>query len=220
MTRLNLVKYRFVRWPEKDFGDDGNRFTCYRAGKKVRVSKLVSNGEVYLSINTAVGNETLPYDVYSKLPHYKDANWKYNGVSLESLTDEDIQKFYEACVAYEKEYEEAEANIKYPTLEELQDKAVKVTAKSLLELSKVESLMAKYCMEAAAKFSPYEWKTIQEYTKNLMDDVKRFDPETFPQQILGKASSFDFIESESYMKESYWFSHLKELFTKYCMTLA
>lgn len=217
MKKIMMTNYGFIRWPEKDFSDDGSRFTCYRAGKKVRVSKLISNGEAYLSIDTAVGNETLPYDVYSTLPHYKEANWKYNGVSLESLTDEDIQKFYEACVAYEKEYEEAEANIKYPTLEELQDKAVKVTAKSMLELSKVESLMAKYYMEAVAKFSPYEWKTVQEYTKNIMADVKRFNPEIFPQQIFGKASSFDFITSDAYLKESYWFSHLKELFTKYCM---
>lgn len=218
MIRINLVKYGFVRWPEEDFSDDGNHFTCYRAGKKVRVSKLVSHGDVYLSIDTTVGNGTLPYDVYSKLPHYKDANWKYNGVSLASLTDEDIQKFYEACVAYEKEYEAAEASIKYPTLEEIKEKAVKITAKSVLELTKVEMLLKNYGLEAITKFSPYEWKTVQEYTKKLMEDVKRFDPSTFPQQIFGKASSFDFIKSESHMKESYWFSHLKELFTKYCMS--
>ena len=107
MQRINLTKYGFVRWPEKDCSDDGNRFTCYRAGKKVRVSKLVSEGCAYLSIESSVGNGTLPYDVYSKLPHYHEATWAYNGVSVACLTDNSLKAFYNACVAYEKEYEEA-----------------------------------------------------------------------------------------------------------------
>jgi hypothetical protein len=217
MKRINLVKYGFVRWPEEDFSDDGNRFTCFRAGKKVRVSKLVSEGCAYLSIESSVGNGTLPYDVYSKLPHYHEATWAYNGVSVACLTDNSLKAFYNACVAYEKEYEEAEASIVYPTLEEIQDHAVKVTAKSLVELTQVEMLLKNYGLEAATKFSPYEWRQVQEYVKNLMADVKRYDPETFPQTIVGKSSSFDFVKPKAHMEESYWFRYLKELFEKYCM---
>jgi hypothetical protein len=217
MKRINLVKYGFVRWPEEDFSDDGNRFTCFRAGKNVRVSKLVADGQVYLSADSSVGNRTLPYDVYSKLPHYQDAGWKWNGVSVDSLTEQDLIDFYDACVAYEQEYEAAEAAIVYPTLEEIQDHAVKVTAKSLVELTQVEVLLKNYGLEAATKFSPYEWRQVQEYVKNLMADVKRYDPENFPQTIVGKSSSFDFVKPNAHMEESYWFIYLKELFEKYCM---
>ena len=154
--------------------------------------------------------------VGSKLPHYPAVH-KLNGVTVSTLTEDDLQELYEACQAYEVEYTNAENSIKYPTLEEIQEKAVKLTAKSLLELSKIESLMSKYALEAAAKFSPYEWKTLQEYTKNLMADVKRHDPEAYPQTILGQQFSFTFVKSDYEMKESYWFTSLRDLFAKYCM---
>ena len=217
MQRINLTKYGFVRWPEKDCSDDGNRFTCYRAGNKVRVSKLVSEGSAYLSIDSQVGNGTLPYDVYSKLPHYHEATWAYNGVSVACLTDNSLKAFYNACVAYEKEYEEAEASIVYPTLEEIQDKAVKLTTKSLLELSKVEMLLSNHGLEAATKFTLLEWKNVQEYIKHLMADVKRFDPETFPQTVVGQQYSFNFVKPEYNAEESYWFIYLRDLFAKYNM---
>ena len=102
MKRINLTKYGFVRWPGEDFSDDGNRFQCYRAGKKVRASKLVSDGQAYLSCSSDVGNYTLPYEVYSKLPHYNAAQWKYNGVSVEDLTEQDLIDWYNACVEFEK----------------------------------------------------------------------------------------------------------------------
>lgn len=109
MKRIMLTKYGFERWPEKDFTDEGNRFTCFRAGKNVRVSKHVYNGDVYLSIDTClgVGDKFLPYAIYSKLPHYRPAAWNYNGISVATLTDDDLRNFYNACIAYEHEYEEA-----------------------------------------------------------------------------------------------------------------
>lgn len=82
MKRVNLVKYGFIRWQERDFTDDSNRFQCYRAGKKVEVSKLVSDGQVYLSAHTDIGNNTLPHSVYCNLPNYNKACWNYNGVSI------------------------------------------------------------------------------------------------------------------------------------------
>lgn len=82
MTRLNLTKYGFIRFPEEDFSDDGNRFTCYRfSDTNSHISKLVSDGQAYLSAHV---NGQLPYEVYSKLPYYQAATWEYNGVSLYS----------------------------------------------------------------------------------------------------------------------------------------
>lgn len=212
MKKIMMTKYGFVRWPEKDFSDDGNRFICYRAGKKVRVSKLVADGQVYLSIDSSVGNGTLPYDAYSKLSHYKEAVWSLNGVSLDPLTDEDIRDFYEACLAYEAEYEATEATFELPTLEHIKAKAAAVTAKTLMEIDTVRQLLGTYAALAALKFSEYEWKTIQTYFRNLYNEKKRYDPDTFPQTILGKAASYDFIHKQGYMKESYWFRHIVDLF--------
>ena len=213
MKKITMTKYGFVRWSEKDFVDDGNKFTCYRAGKNVRVSKHVSDGEVYLSIDSSsAGNGTLPYDAYSKLPHYKEAVWSLNGVQLEPLTDEDIKDFYEACLAYEAEYEAAEATFEFPTLEQLKAKAAAVTAKTLMEIDTVKQLLSAYPIEAAMKFSEYEWRLIQRYIRELHIEKKRFDPDTFPQTVLGKSSSYEFMHRTGYMKESYWFRYIVDLF--------
>ena len=85
MTRINLVKYGFIRDAAEDFSDDGNRFQVYKVGR-VRVTKLVSDGEAY--IDGDINDCRLPYEVYSKLPHYK-AIGRLNGVSLASLTEDE-----------------------------------------------------------------------------------------------------------------------------------
>ena len=78
MTRINLVKYGFVRDAAEDFSDDGSRFQAYRVGR-VQVTKCVSDGEAY--IDGDIDRGALPWDVYSKLPHYS-AIHKLNGVTI------------------------------------------------------------------------------------------------------------------------------------------
>ena len=214
MKRVNLIKFGFVRWPEEDFSDDGNRFQCYRVGKAVRVSKLGAEGEVYLSASEPTGGK-LPYQVYSQLPHYRAANWSLNGVALSPLTDEDLQNFYDACIAYEKEYEEAEANLVYPTLEDLQKKAVELYIATMANVKELEKLFNKYIFDAAVRFSPYEWKNCQEYLKSLIREMESLDPETYPQKIVNTAVSFNFMDRKH--KDSYYFTYVKDLFARYCL---
>lgn len=213
MTRINLVKYGFIRCPEEDFTDDGNRFTCYRfSDTNNHVSKLVSNGQAYLSAHVE-GN--LPYDVYSTLPNYRTATWSFNGISIARLTDEMLQDFFRACVQYEKEYQAAEASIEYPSLDALTEKCHRVVSRRLLELSKVENLLTKHAREAALKFSSYDWARVQDYMKNLEALVKDFNPETRPKAMYGKYTSFNFVKSEDDVKDNYWFTSLVEIFNKY-----
>ncbi len=47
-TTLNFKKYGFIRTPENDFSDDGNRFKAYDY-KGIEFSYLKAYGEVYLS---------------------------------------------------------------------------------------------------------------------------------------------------------------------------
>ena len=213
MTRINLVKYGFTRFPEYDFSDDGNRFTCYRFSESdSHVSKLVSDGEAYLSAHV---EGQLPYDVYSKLPNYNAATWSFNGISLSSLTDEMLQDFFNACVNYEKEYRAAEAAIEYPSLEEIIDKASRITNHRMLELSKIENRLNRNMREAITKFSTYEWKQLHEYFNNLVKATHSFDIATYPQTIVGQAFSFTFVKPTYEMGVSYWFQSLNELFDKY-----
>lgn len=217
MKRITLGKFGFIRCPEKDFTDDRSFFQAYTAGKNVTVSKLVSNGQAYLSANSSLGNATLPYEIYSQLPHYQEATWAYNGVPVETLREEDLQAFYDACVAFEQEYEAAEATVQYPTLEEIRDKAIKITAKRLVEISEIETLMSKHLTEAVVKCSAYEWRSVQEDFKNLIADSTRFNPESFPEEVYKTSNSFYFVKPETHMKDSFWFIRLRDLFNKYDM---
>ena len=211
MTRINLVKYGFVRDAAEDFSDDGNRFTCYRVGR-VRVTKLVADGEAY--IDGDINDGKLPYEVYSKLPHYR-AIGELNGVSLASLTEDDIQKFYEACQAYEVEYTNEENSIAYPSLDEIRDKASRLTNRAMLEVSKIENRLSRNMREVITKFSPYEWKMLKEYFNNLIKATQKYNIATYPQTIVGQQFSFTFVKPDYEMKDSYWFTSIVELFEKY-----
>ena len=211
MTRINLVKYGFVRCPEEDFSDDGSRFQAYKVGR-VRVTKLVADGYAY--IDGDINDGKLPYDVYSKLPHYKELG-RLNGEPTSVITEDDIQRLYEACQAYDIEYTNAESSIVYPTLDEIRDKASRITNARMLELSKIENRLNRNMREAITKLSAYEWKYLYEYFNNLVKATRNFNIATYPQTIVGQAFSFTFVKPEYEMEESYWFERLNELFEKY-----
>ena len=215
MKKVMLAKFGFVRWPEEDFSDDGNYFTCYRAGKAVRVSKLVADGKVYLSIDSSCGKGTVPYEVYIALPNYRKANWDYNGVSIETLTETDLQEFYNACIAYEEEYENAEASLVYPTLDELQKKANQLYMHKKAEITHLKDLFDSYAFDAIMKLSPHELKTCQEYLRRLHTELENLDPVEQAKKFLGTAGSFDFIKRE--YSECYYYKYIVDLFKRYCM---
>lgn len=216
MKRINLTKYGFMRAEDLDFNDDGSKFTCYRfmLGSDSHVSKTTYNGEVFLSAHVD-GN--LTYEVYSKLPNYNAANWKYNGVSIEDLTDEDLINFFNACVNYEKEYRDAEASIQYPTIAELTKQCEKIQAKVLSEAHELEELMWKHGMEAAVKLSKYEWTNLQDCLKQMVGRVNYFNPLTLPQSMYKKSSSLYFVKEDNgdLVNPTYWYKSIKETFEKY-----
>ena len=217
MKRINLTKYGFVRWPEEDFSDDGNRFQCYRAGKKVRASKLVSEGQAYLSCSSDVGNYTLPYEVYSKLPHYSAAQWKYNGVSVDSLTEQALIDWYNACVEFEKEYEEAESSIKYPTLEELTEQCEKLWAKCNMEYAEAQKIVGDSIITGDfLKLSEYQLKAVHRYLTWLRNAINNYNPKVHPQRLLGKSGSFGFMKPDLHelVNDSFEIRQIREIFFK------
>lgn len=213
MTRVVLTKYGFTRFPEEDFHDDGNNFTCYRfSDTNSHVSKLVADGQAYLSVHV---NGNLPYEIYSNLPHYKRATWDFNGISVSSLTDALLQDFYTSCVEYEKEYQAAEASTKYPTECELLAKCIRVQNKLILEMNKLETLIGEHAVEAATKFSKWEWEQLQKYLTYMLQELSKYKPDTFIPNVLGTARSITFLQSKEDTEPTYWFRSIKEVFDKY-----
>lgn len=213
MIRINLAKYGFVRWPEEDFSDDGNRFTCYRAGKAVRVSKLVSDGQAYLSASSMVGDTLLPHDIYSKLPNYHASNWSFNGISVDSLTDEMLHEFFRACVAYEQEYEAAVAAMAWPSREEIMAKAGAIQLRRLSELNIIQNLFNNSAVEIAVKLSDSGWKDLRECIVRLTQEASH-DPSVVADRLYGQCRSIDFLKSTADSTDIYWFTRAIELIEK------
>ena len=207
MKKIIMAKYGFLRWPERDFSDDGNRFTCYRAGKAVRVSKLIADGQAYLSIESSVGKGTLPYEVYQKLPHYQDASWKWNGVSVDSLTDQDLIDFYTTCILYEQEYEEAEATTHFPTTSEIRIRCEELKELRMKELAEVTDLISANIQKLLLSASSYKLAEIQRFYKSLVTASAAYDPNK-----IRKADSIRFCSDRcSSLQPSWWYKQIVEL---------
>lgn len=212
MKRIILTKYGFTRFPEQDFHDDGNNFTCYRfSNTDNHISKLVADGQAYLSCHV-VGQ--LPYDVYSKLPNYRKSNWDFNGIPVASLTDALLQEFYQSCVDYEREYQEAENQTVWPTMDELTEKCKEIVSFKHKELADLHDLVAKNLLNATLLFSEYEWKRVKECMAHLDAEIRRFNPVTYPVAVYKTQASFRLMQP-GYEKDCYWSKSLKEVFAKY-----
>jgi hypothetical protein len=217
MKRINMAKYGFIRTPDDDFSDDGNRFTCYQAGEyeNIRISKLVSDGQVYLSAQVTCN---LPYEIYGKLPHYDEATWKYNGVNLEGLTEEDMQNFYKACCAYAQECIDTEADTKYPTLEELEARCELIQAKCQRDYDEAAQFISEAVLNGKiTKVGAWDITYIFDYLKSLKSAVNNWDPKKRAPRLLGKAESLKLMEPDCYelKNESFYVKAIKEHIEKF-----
>lgn len=209
MKKITMTNYGFIRWPEQDFSDDGSKFYCYRVGERVRVSKCTYKGEVFISAR--IDGTKLPWEAYSKLPHYSAMD-RLNGVSIDSLTDKDLIDLYNDCMDYEREYNEAENNIKMPTLEEIKEQCVKVQAKRLAEFAEVETLLGKHAAKLALKLPAWQWKTIQEYLANLAAKLANYSPELYAPTVLNSAKSINFCKPDcTELADCYYYNYLVDL---------
>lgn len=203
MQRINLTKYGFIRDREEDFSDDGNRFQGYRVGKRVRVSKLVADGDAYIS--ATINNGTLTYEEYSKLPHYKDLD-ALNGVSTATLTDADLIKLYEDCIAYEKEFEEAETNSVFPSRQEIREKYERVKAIREDEIKKITSAVT---VDILLSWPKNKLTSFSEYFTSLKRQAD-INPEALAMALYGTARSKSYVWSQQDESASFYFTCLTE----------
>lgn len=213
MKRINMTKYGFTRNEREDFSDDGNRFTSYltSSNSRLRVTKLVSDGRAYLSAD--MNGNKLDYTEYSKLPHY-GCVWDYNGVDLNSLTEEDLVKFYNACIAYEKEYLEAESKVVFPTIEEIRKQCIRINEIRLAEIDEVSKLLESYSVKFVLEADKYTLSNFQSYFKSLKN--RFFDVDKYPQTIQKSNYGRNFINStNSDLQPSFYYKCLIEILEKY-----
>ena len=210
MERINLVKYGFVRSPEDDFSDDGNRFTCYKVGN-VRVSKLVSDGYAY--IDGSLYSKVLPWEVESELPGRRDLD-KLNGVPVSSITEQDIINLYDACVAYEKTLREAEAKVVFPTIDELKNKCEKIRDVRKAEYNEISNLISASAVSIFTMLSEYEIRSLTSAVKDLNNQLNDYNPESYPQSIRESSYAFSFLKNDYELQPSYYYKRCKEILQK------
>lgn len=211
MKKIMMTKFGFVRSPEDDFSDDGNRFTCYKVGNLVRVSKLVSDGWVYIDGSI---RKQLPYNMYSKLPHYV-AIGRLNGIKLETLTEDMLSQLYADCLAFEQEYEAAMQSLVYPTEDEIHRQCEKVQYKAKLELIDIEHQLNGKVVHLAKTLPEWQWKTIREYINNIHARVINYDPAVVVPRMKGTVASIEFCRPDnSNLSDSYYYTHIIELINK------
>ena len=206
MKQIRLTKYGFISSPEDNFSDDGNYFIGYRAGN-IKVSKLVSEGQVYISADSSpVDCEYLPYEVYSNLPHYH-VTGDLNGVALTSITDEDLQNLYNDCLEYEREYKEALNSFTWPTKEEIISKAEE---RNDFYKAEYNEIINSVNVETLLKMNDYTLKTFKQYMNNLKAEI--VDPDNIVKNYYGHSSSVNYIKRET--KPSSWYTWVKEVLQK------
>lgn len=170
MKRINLTSFGFIRDAASDFSDDGARFYVYRAGK-VKVSKTIWNERVYLSGHADIGS--LEYQDYSKLAHYKNLD-ALNGVSIASLTEDDLKKLYADCKAYELEYIQAtvQKQLSLPSVSEVTMKLDQASALRQAELDDVLNKVDNYGRDFLLKAPTTYWvASFTDTLKNLKSYV-------------------------------------------------
>jgi hypothetical protein len=216
MKKITMTKYGFIRNEREDFSDDGSRFQGYMTSpnSRLRISKHVSNGRAYLS--SSMNGNKLDYNEYSKLPHYQEATCEYNGIDMNSLTDEDLVDFYKACVEYEKEYIEAESKVVFPTIEEIRNQCIRIRKLRQQELNNITKLINENGTTLLLGLtSDYELRSLRDYYKNLKRASEGLDPDLYPQTIQKSNYGRNFVkETNSDLKENWYYRQLKEIISK------
>ena len=216
MKRINMAKYGFIRNEREDFHDDGNNFKGYATGpnSRLRISKLVSEGRAYLSSD--MNGCKLDYTEYSKLPHYNDATWKYNGIDMNSLTEQDMIDWYNACVEYEKEYIEAESKVVFPSIAEIRNQCFIINKIRQQELNNITKLINDNGTSLLLGItSDYELRNLRDYYKKLKKEAEGFDLDTYPQSIQQSNYGRNFVkDTNPHLKENFYYRQLKEIISK------
>jgi hypothetical protein len=120
-----------------------------------------------------------------------------NGVSASDITEEDLQKLYEDCISYEKEYDDAYNSIKWPTETELRIKAGAYKLAWRECIIKLEEAIKFNAIALITNLSEYYFKEFQRYYKQVLSNAKQFEnPQEYAERLFKQARSLDFMERD------------------------
>ena len=122
------------------------------------------------------------------------------------MTEQDLINLYNNCLSYQEEYKEAEANIKYPSKEELENKAQELQSQAMELLNKLEAAI----QEAGLKIfnlSDYDLRALKSYynTTKGYTKLKDINP------LINTSSSFSFMKRNV---DTYEFNKAMEILNK------
>lgn len=212
---LNLAKYGFTRDASLDFTSCYKKYTGYTVGK-VQVTRMVGTANCFgyklatITVKPAL-DDRLPYNVYSKLPHYAGLK-KLNNVRADKVTDADLTAFYNDCVEYEKEYDNAIASLKYPTAKEAEDKALLIAQHFAEQAALLELLLRPHIFQILSHKDSMRARSAIAYYRRICEsrdqyyDISKFTNSTF----LASAQSIEFIENDAPLTDTYCWDHLMD----------
>lgn len=205
MNKINLTKYGFSRCAEEDFSDDGTRFQVYRLGKYIRVSKASYKDQIYLSARLDYTQNGLTYNEYSKLPHFNELD-KLNGVSKSVVTEEDLKKLYDDCVAVEKEYDEKLANISFPEEAELINALEQIKQVKHHEFEVIADMLS-HNSSKLLDLKDWEFRMLKKNYKDLIEAENKCNNKSSADKAREMHNTFDsrrFIEDLKYYLAPSW----------------
>jgi hypothetical protein len=122
---------------------------------------------------------------------------------------------YEACLVYEQEYIEAENTIQMPTLDDIKVQCKKVQTKRQLELIDINWAFSRSAAAIAGKLEKWEWTNLREYLLAIVAAINSYDPDTYPQKIIGSSRSIDFCKPTcSELQDSFYYKWIMERLNK------
>ena len=188
LKQVRLTKYGFIRRPDWDFSDDGNRFTCYEY-YGCRVSYLKSDGVWYIAARYE--KYELSWEERKDLPCYHDLDM-LNGV--DSVSEEDIEKLKASIVIFVRAYD-AKADLlnkNNPTMDEMKTfrdnyrNYYKDLKKQIDDRFKASIL----------KLGEYALSSFKRYYDGLERQCECYDDE-YLQSIFGTGLSRQFMKSKT-----------------------
>lgn len=207
-----LGKYGFVRRPEDDFSDDGNRFRgyVYKNDKgEMPLTYLKADGEVYAAIALHHLND-LSYDEYKNLPSYRDAD-KYNGVPEDSVDVADLAKIAERLI---DEYNEAKSKLDRVSNEELKDMCDKLEKAARDDYNKTIKMLDSISIVKILSLNEYKIKRLKDY----LNSASRYVDNRYERMLsqsdrakreFMKRATHDIEEYKN--GENYWTKSLREI---------
>jgi hypothetical protein len=82
-------------------------------------------------------------------------------------------------------------------------------------MNELETLVGEHAVEAAAKFSKWEWEQLQKCLTCMLQELSKYNPDKFIPGIIGKAGSFNFLQNKEDTWPTYWYKSVKEMFQKH-----